>query len=435
MSNRLACIVAFRGSGKSTLITLSYALWAILGVQKKKFVLIICQTQAQARQHMANLRRELENNPLLKSDLGPFRVEAGGEWAMSSIVFQNTGARIMIASIDQSIRGLRHYEHRPDLLILDDIEDINSTKTLESRNKIFDWFTREVVPLGDIGTRIVIVGNLLHEDSLMMRLKRKILEKELRGVYLWFPLLDEHGDCLWPGKFDMKEKIDELRHSVANEIAWQQEYLLNIVSDNTRVVFPEWVKYYDELPTTECRDVHIGVDLAISQRDGADYTAMVGIKRYGQGNDMRLHVIPNPFNKRVSFPEAIRTMRELDITFKANGTRPKFIVESNGFQEIYVQAVNEAGCNVEGIKNTGDKRSRLALTGELIQNGTIVFPRHGTEDLISQLTGFGIENHDDLADAFSMAVIDALGGLENDRAWDTWKNWVEEKNGGSCWIA
>src|ERR1700693_4146461 len=76
MSNRLACIVAFRGSGKSTLITLSYALLAILGVQKKKCVLIICQTQAQAKQHMANLRRELENNPLLKSDLGPFRVES-----------------------------------------------------------------------------------------------------------------------------------------------------------------------------------------------------------------------------------------------------------------------------------------------------------------------------------------------------------------------
>lgn len=35
--------------------------------------------------------------------------------------------------------------------------------------------------------------------------------------------------------------------------------------------------------------------------------------------------------------------------------------------------------------------SRLALTGELIQNGTTVFPRHGVEDLISQLTGFGIK--------------------------------------------
>ena len=127
-SNPLACIVAFRGSAKSTLVTLSYSIWAVLGVQAKKFVLIVCQTQAQARQHMMNLRRELEQNALLKSDLGPFKEEFGsGEWAMSSLVFKNTGARIMVASIDQSIRGVRHYQHRPDLIILDDIEDLNST--------------------------------------------------------------------------------------------------------------------------------------------------------------------------------------------------------------------------------------------------------------------------------------------------------------------
>jgi phage terminase large subunit-like protein len=68
-------IVAFRGSAKSTIFTTSYPVWAILGEQQKKFVLILCQTQAQAKQHMMNLRRELESNQLLKNDLGPFQEE------------------------------------------------------------------------------------------------------------------------------------------------------------------------------------------------------------------------------------------------------------------------------------------------------------------------------------------------------------------------
>ncbi|MCX6740983.1 MAG: hypothetical protein NTY61_01125, partial [Candidatus Parcubacteria bacterium] len=55
-SNQLACISAFRGSAKSTLVTLSYSLWAILGCQQKKYVLIVCQTQPQAKQHLMNLR-------------------------------------------------------------------------------------------------------------------------------------------------------------------------------------------------------------------------------------------------------------------------------------------------------------------------------------------------------------------------------------------
>ncbi len=426
-------IAAFRGSSKSTILTTAYPMWAILGTPKRKFVLIICETQAQARQHMANLRKELETNTLLKNDLGPFREESIGEWAMSSIVFQNTGARITIASIDQSIRGIRHYQHRPDLIILDDIEDLNSTKTLESRNKTFDWFTREVVPLGDLGTRIIAVGNLLHEDALMMRLKKKIDLGDFKGVFRRFPLLDENGTCLWPGKFDTEEKIDDLRQSIPSEIAWQQEFLLNIVSDSSRVIFPEWIRYYDELPNMDLRSIHVGVDLAISQREGADFTAMVGLRRYGYGNNMRLYVIPNPFNKRVPFPEVVATIQNLDRTFKAKDEHTKFIVESNGFQEIYVQAVSDAGCDVEGVKHTGDKRSRLALVSKLIQDGSIVFPRQGAEELVAQLTGFGIENHDDLADGFSTAVLDVMDDIQNDRSWEAWMQWVKS-NGGSMWI-
>ena len=435
-SNPLACIVAFRGSAKSTLVTLSYSIWAVLGVQAKKFVLIICQTQAQARQHMMNLRRELEQNALLKSDLGPFKEEFGsGEWAMSSLVFKNTGARIMVASIDQSIRGVRHYQHRPDLIILDDIEDLNSTRTLEGRNKTFDWFTREIVPLGDIGTRIVMVGNLLHEDCLMMRLRRKIEAKELRGTFQWFPLVAEDGRCFWPEKFDTPEKIDNLRRSVANELAWQQEYLLNIISDSTRVIWPEWIQYYDELPDkgTRPRDVVVGVDLAISQRETADYTAMVTIKVYGHGKDLRVYVMPNPVNKRMGFPDTVRTMQELNGILKTEGGHPEFVIESNGFQDIYVHAVSDIGCSVVGVKSTSDKRSRLALTSHLIQNGTILFPKQGAEDLITQLTGFGVENHDDLCDSFSMAIIKITEVLEHDRSFDGWMEMCRQ-NGGSCWF-
>ncbi len=171
-------IVAFRGSGKSTIITTSYPIWAILGKQQKKFVLILCQTRNQAKQHMINLKRELESNQLLKNDLGPFQEESD-EWGSSSLVFSNMNARISVASTEQSIRGLRHGAHRPDLIIGDDVEDMASAKTKEGRQKTYDWLKGEVIPTGDRNTKLVIVGNLLHEDSLLMHLKRDI-EEEVR---------------------------------------------------------------------------------------------------------------------------------------------------------------------------------------------------------------------------------------------------------------
>jgi predicted phage terminase large subunit-like protein len=51
-----------------------------------------------------------------------------------------------------------------------------------------------------------------------------------------------------------------------------------------------------------------------------------------------------------------------------------------------------------------DKRSRLVLTANLIKTGQVLFPKEGAEELIQQIVHFGVEKHDDLADAFVNVV-------------------------------
>lgn len=80
---KMAVLVAFRGSSKSTIMSLSYPIWAITGCQQKKFVLIVSQTQSQARLHLSNIKRELETNELLKMILVPFR-----KLAMNGVLLQ-----------------------------------------------------------------------------------------------------------------------------------------------------------------------------------------------------------------------------------------------------------------------------------------------------------------------------------------------------------
>jgi NTE family protein len=203
---KLAVIVAFRGSGKSTIMTLSYPIWAVIGKQQKKFVLILSQTQAQARQHLVNLKRELEGNELLRADLGPLE-EQSDEWGITALVLPKYGAKIMAASSETSIRGLRHGQYRPDLIVADDVEDLNSVKTREGRAKTFDWFSGEVIPCGDTYTKILVVGNLLHEDSLLMKLRKSMEEKRLRGTFMAYPLVDGMDVIAWPGKFRTMDDI------------------------------------------------------------------------------------------------------------------------------------------------------------------------------------------------------------------------------------
>jgi len=397
-------VVAFRGSGKSTILTMSYPIWAILGRKQKKFVVIICQTRSQAKQHMMNLKRELESNELLKNDLGPFQEESD-EWGVSSLVFSNLNARITAASSEQSIRGMRHNQYRPDLIICDDVEDMASVKTRESRDKTHNWLRGEVIPTGDRDTQLVVAGNLLHEDSLMMRLKQDVEEKLLDAEFRAYPLIDKDGKIAWPGKYPSEEYIEMEKHKLGNEIAWQREYLLHIVSDAGRAVHPEWLQYYDEIPYDEslCVGYWIGVDLAISQNETADYTAMVVMKIYRVGGESKAFVLPYPVNQRLTFPEQIKQVRTLVKNFRYYGC-PRVYIEKVGYQEALIQQLKNGGLWVEGVTPHGDKHERLMMTSMAIQNGQILFPRKGCEGLIGQLTGFGVEKHDDLADAFSIVA-------------------------------
>ena len=404
---RLLVLIAFRGSGKSTLMSLSYPIWAILGVQQKKFVLIVSQTQSQARLHLANIKKELETNDLLKADIGPFQ-EISDEWGSASIVLSNFNARIAIASTEQSIRGIRHGQYRPDLVICDDVEDLNSVKTKEGRDKTFQWLIGEVMPIGDHNTKIIVVGNLLHEDCLLMRLRTGIDQEKLRGKFLEFPLVTSESVISWPGKFPDMNAIETLKTTIGTESAWYREYLLKIISDEDRVVHHEWIHYYDNLPDEKDSNFQYtatGIDLAISEKDSADYTAMVSAKIFGHKDNLRVYILPFPINKRLSFPDTFELAKKLSKSL-GNDSYTKLYIEDVAYQLSLVQSLQASNLPAEGVKVSGnDKRSRLALITHLIQQGKILFSKRGNEDLIQQLTGFGIEKHDDLADAFSLLLL------------------------------
>ena len=410
-------VVAFRGSGKSTIFTMSYPIWAILGTQQKKFVLVLCQTLNQAKQHMTNLKRELENNQLLKNDLGPFQ-EENNEWGVSSLVFSNMNARITAASTEQSIRGLRHNQYRPDLIICDDIEDISSTKTKEGRNKTYQWLTAEVIPAGDRNTRLIIVGNLLHEDSILMRIKEDVDKKRIDGMFREYPLL-KGREILWPGKYPTMQDVESEKRKAGNEFAWEREYMLRIIPAEEQAIHREWIQFYDELPHGEVDwqgyskniEIRIGVDLAISKRDTADYTAMVPVLLYGESDDLKMYILPKIVNKKMTFPETVDLCKTLyESYYKKYEKYPHFVIEDVAYQRSLPQQLENEG--IQDVKTTRpgnqDKRTRIVLTAHAVKNGKVLFPKEGCEELINQIVHFGVEAHDDLADAFSNAILDSL---------------------------
>ncbi len=407
-SIRHAVVVAFRGSGKSTIMTVSYPIWAVLGQQQKKFVVILSQTQTQARMHLTNIKREFESNELLRKDYGPLEEESD-EWGTSALLLPQFNARIIAASSEQSIRGFRHRANRPDLIIADDVEDMGSVKTREGRNKTYDWFTGEVLPLGDRNTKLITVGNLLHEDSLLMRLREKIESKEMDGVFRKYPLISK-GKSLWPGKYHDTQSLRDEERRVGNRIAWQREYLLNIIPDAEQIIDPKWFRYYKELPAKTAANHYLNtfvcVDLAISEKTSADCTAVVVIHVYGYETKNRSYYIDRRYiNKRMSFQQTLETVEGIYRGFDTTPESIKLLVEKVAYQDAAIQVFELNGLSVKGVTVKSDKPSRLSIASMLFEQGRVYFPADRSCDAIKQqLVGFGVEKHDDLVDAVTMGL-------------------------------
>lgn len=396
----LAIISAFRNCGKSVIMNLSYILWAVLGKPQKKFILIVSQTSDQARQHFANLRRELETNELLKKDLGPFKQDF--TWNNGALVIPKYNAKIMACSTEQSIRGLRYGEHRPDLLILDDIENINSVKTRESRDKTYTWFDSEITPIGDRKTKIIILGNILHQDSMIKRLESEIDAKTRDGIYREYPIMDDNDNILWPGKYPTIKEIDEEKRK-RNRFTWLREFMLRIIDDKEPVIDPDWIHYYQELPKPLRNQGYayaVGIDLAVSEKEHADYTAIVTAKVVNEKNGKRIYILPNPINAKVRMPDTINNIINIDNTL--DDGRCKFYIEDVGTQRGLAQLLEEKKIETYNVKiGQNDKRTRLSMTSNSIKEGKILFPEKGCEELIRQILEFNTLKHDDLMDAFS----------------------------------
>lgn len=399
---KYSVFLAFRNSGKSTILSTCFPIWSIIGKPQKKFVLIITQTTEQARQMLKNIKRQLESNSLLVQDFGHFK-QSDDVWKNNTLVLPKYGAQIMALSRDQSVRGLIHGAHRPDLIVVDDIEDLDSAKTYDGRKNVYDTFKGEIVPMGSDDCQLIVIGNLVHSDCLVMKLIAEIEKGHLPGVYNKYPIANELDEPLWPGMYPTKEALRMKELEINDYVTYQREYMLNIVDEPDQIILAEWIGRYHELPEKGLQLIATSIDPASSENTNSCYTAMVSFKVYRQENGQAvIYVLPNPINRHLRYPDIITLAKEISLGL-GDGMPTKLFVEQAGQQEALVQLLQEHNLPAEGIKIAGiDKQTRLKNISLYIKDHRILFPYKDAEALISQLVFFGKEKNNDLCDALTL---------------------------------
>lgn len=410
-------VSAFRESAKTTVFTTCFPLWSIMGVQGLKFVLIVAKTKDQAERYLENIRIELETNELLKQDLGPFKIEKNGEgqtWSSTDIDLTFYGARITIVSQNQGYRGIKFGHHRPELIICDDLEDVDSVRSQEIRDKMYQKILADLMPAGhNQRTRFFFVGNLIHDESYLLRLKHNLVDKGNEGLFLKIPLLDKNGKSRWPEKFP-DNKMEQVRLKVGGTLMFNREYLLIPSSGYDMIVQPKWIKREEELPSRadyHLEEMVISIDPAFSLKESADYTAVVAAYVYIVKGRYEIHFLPKYLERRISVPDLIQKLKWFIDKYGQKRTLTiKIIVESNGAQELLANNIETALFEYGDVyvyreKNLStDKVGRLQAATFPMEQGHVFFPQKYNHPLRQLLNFHEGLKHDDLPDAISMLI-------------------------------
>jgi len=392
-------IAAPRGHAKSTSITLSYLLASLL-FRESKYAVIVSDTEGQAKQFLGDLKAELLENEDLKKFFGISHLLKETETIIILEFEDGWQFRVDVKGSEQKVRGLKWRNRRPDLIVCDDLENDEIVMNQERREKFRNWFYKALIPcLSDEG-RIIVVGTILHLDSVLER----ILNDPHWETARYAAHNEDFTEILWPEKFD-EERLKAIRASyVAQGMpeGYSQEYLNYPIDESTAYFRRDDFRYFDRGELDYSRlEYYSAADFAISEKEKADFTAITTVGVDDKSNiyvvDVRRgrwdanEIIENLFAVQQRYKPSLFTMEEGMIR-KSLGP---FIKEKMMETGIFL--------NMNPLVPVKDKQTRARSIQARLRQGTVWFD--GRADwyapLEQEMIRFPRDAHDDMVDSLA----------------------------------
>jgi hypothetical protein len=172
INDRPSSMVAIlaRGAAKSTTAELGVV---ALGVRQcRRYVVYVCETQDQADKHVATIGAMLESATVEEHypEMGERLVGKFGNakgWRRNRLRTA-TGFTVDALGLDTAARGIRVEDQRPDLIVIDDIDEASDTPRTTAKK--IDVITKGIIPAGSEKVAVLAVQNLIHADSIFARM-------------------------------------------------------------------------------------------------------------------------------------------------------------------------------------------------------------------------------------------------------------------------
>mgnify|MGYP002623825864 CR=1 FL=1 len=307
-------VEAFRESAKTQIVIRANLLHALTYPQEERsYLVIICATQRTASKKLVEVTREWLNSPSMNGLKQEIRENSGLAF---EVHYHNAPpVRIEAYGKGAAVRGLSWGAKRPDLVIIDDPQDEEDARSETVTAGDWDWFLSDVYFLGQ-ESRIFIIGNNLGERCIMECIMRNA--ERLKFTARKIPILDGSGNSMWPSKWPLSA-IEEERTGFAvlgKTDLWYRNKMCECISPDSQKFKREYFRYYDTPPGTRSLNIYTTVDLAISQKVNADYSAIVTVGVNASGHWFILDVEYGRYNPSTTMDaifSAVQKWRPLSV--------------------------------------------------------------------------------------------------------------------------
>lgn len=450
--DRFVARAAPRGHAKSTSVTLSYTLAAVL-FRNRKFVLLVSDTESQAAMFLGQIKQELQDNAdivalfgLKKNDKGEVSFKKDSETDIIVEFDDGYTCRIIAKGAEQKLRGLLWNGTRPDLIVIDDLENDEIVMNQDRRYKFKRWFYSALLPCRSQEGVVRYIGTVLHMDSMLQELMPKdndkfTVQEELKTYstrrLLWNSVKykahnSDFSAILWPERYDAKY-FKELRDDYSQRgllDAYSQEYL-NDPIDATNTFFKK--SDFQALRKDDIQknvNFYIAADLAIGERQRSDYTVFA----VGAVDSDKVLQVRNIIRDRMDGMEIVQTILMLQRMYEP----AIFAVEEGAIQKAIGPFLREemlkSGIyvNLELLKPSKDKAYRARAIQARMRAGGVKFDKDADwyPALEDELMKFPRDRHDDQVDAMSYlgSIADKMiqGATQEEMDEDEYEEFVRE---------
>ncbi len=408
-------VMAHRGFGKTSLFNFALPSQHIV-FQKSKFIIPCSAGAMHAITQSENLKHELMSNEAIHEVIGDIKSDTFTKDAWMT----SNGVLVLPRGSGQQVRGALFRHSRPDLIIVDDLEDSESVLSEDQRNKVREWFFSDLVNLVDRSIpswRVMVVGTLLHENALLQDLR-----DDPTWEHLDLPLAySEDGvyKSYWPTYMTDDQVQDELTAYKRRGLldVWFRENM-NIANPREDAVFrSEHFQYYTEELENLSDDPEIDniilVDPTKSEKAHSAYSAIVGV-----GIDYRRNLlfVRDVVNERITTDKLYEEVFAMAARINAHTIG----IEVTGLNEFITQPFkNEMlrrGLHYEFVElkarqgkgeysgRTKGKAGRVASLAPYYRMGAVRHNKSATWELEEQLLGFPRPKNWDIMDALAYVV-------------------------------